>query len=56
MDFICVQAASPACTELEVSMMDWLAKMLNLPTQFLFSEEGNGGGVIQVRFILIHLI
>ncbi|XP_059166259.1 aromatic-L-amino-acid decarboxylase-like isoform X2 [Physella acuta] len=40
-------ASSPACTELEISMMDWLAKMLNLPKQFLFSEEGNGGGIIQ---------
>nr|BAM35936.1 dopamine decarboxylase [Lymnaea stagnalis] len=39
--------ASPACTELEVSMMDWLAKMLNLPQEFLFSGGGKGGGVIQ---------
>ncbi|CAN6485813.1 unnamed protein product [Victoria cruziana] len=36
---------SPAATELEVIVMDWLAKMLNLPEQFLSS--GNGGGVIQ---------
>lgn len=27
-------ASSPACTELEVVMMDWLAKMLQLPEQF----------------------
>ncbi|GFR84754.1 aromatic-L-amino-acid decarboxylase [Elysia marginata] len=40
-------ASSPACTELEVSMMDWIAKMLQLPREFLFSEEGTGGGVIQ---------
>ncbi|KAK3798593.1 hypothetical protein RRG08_008983 [Elysia crispata] len=40
-------ASSPACTELEVSMMDWIAKMLQLPREFLFSEEGKGGGVIQ---------
>ncbi|CAG5136399.1 unnamed protein product [Candidula unifasciata] len=40
-------ASSPACTELEVVMMDWLAKMLHLPTEFLFSDEGKGGGVIQ---------
>ncbi|XP_025017718.1 aromatic-L-amino-acid decarboxylase [Tetranychus urticae] len=39
--------ASPACTELEMSMMDWLGKMLNLPEEFLFSSRGNGGGVIQ---------
>ena len=28
--------------------MDWLAKMLQLPKEFLFSENGKGGGVIQV--------
>jgi aromatic-L-amino-acid decarboxylase len=39
--------ASPACTELEMSMMNWLGKMLNLPEEFLFREGGNGGGVIQ---------
>lgn len=39
--------ASPACTELEMVMMDWLAKMLHLPDHFLFSHEGPGGGVIQ---------
>ena len=42
-----IQSASPACTELEVLMMDWLAKMLQLPQQFL--SGGQGGGVIQVR-------
>lgn len=39
--------ASPACTELEVVMMDWLGKMLNLPEEFLASSGGKGGGVIQ---------
>ncbi|CAG2172287.1 unnamed protein product [Oppiella nova] len=39
--------ASPACTELEMQMMDWLAKMLDLPQHFLFSSGGKGGGVIQ---------
>uniref|UniRef100_A0A6A7G1P7 Aromatic-L-amino-acid decarboxylase n=1 Tax=Hirondellea gigas TaxID=1518452 RepID=A0A6A7G1P7_9CRUS len=39
--------SSPACTELEVIMMDWLAKLLGLPSHFLSSEEGPGGGVIQ---------
>jgi len=39
--------ASPACTELEMVMMDWLGKMLNLPEEFLFSGPGKGGGVIQ---------
>ena len=41
--------ASPACTELEVVMMDWLADMLNLPEFYLASQpNGLGGGVIQV--------
>ncbi|RWS10963.1 Aromatic-L-amino-acid decarboxylase-like protein, partial [Dinothrombium tinctorium] len=39
--------ASPACTELEMQMMDWFAKMLELPSFYLFSTGGNGGGVIQ---------
>lgn len=37
--------ASPAATELEMVVMDWLASMLNLPNTFMFS--GTGGGVIQ---------
>ncbi|ONI11090.1 hypothetical protein PRUPE_4G086900 [Prunus persica] len=37
--------ASPAATELETIVMDWLGDMLKLPTSFLFS--GNGGGVLQ---------
>ncbi|XP_043920734.1 aromatic-L-amino-acid decarboxylase [Protopterus annectens] len=40
-------AASPACTELETVMLDWLGKMINLPEQFLAGEAGEGGGVIQ---------
>ncbi|KAI8042124.1 aromatic-L-amino-acid decarboxylase isoform X1 [Drosophila gunungcola] len=39
--------ASPACTELEVVMMDWLGKMLDLPAEFLSCSGGKGGGVIQ---------
>ncbi|XP_077286059.1 aromatic-L-amino-acid decarboxylase-like isoform X2 [Arctopsyche grandis] len=39
--------ASPACTELEVLMMDWLGKMLELPAEFLACSGGKGGGVIQ---------
>lgn len=47
------QAASPACTELETVMMDWLGKMLKLPDCFLFSgANSQGGGVIQVPGIL----
>jgi aromatic-L-amino-acid/L-tryptophan decarboxylase len=36
---------SPAITELETIMMDWLAEMLNLPE--CFQSKGKGGGVIQ---------
>lgn len=41
-------ATSPACTELEVRVLDWLAEMLGLPESFRStrSKEG-GGGVIQ---------
>lgn len=39
--------SSPVCTELEVLVMDWLAKFLNLPEKFLHSSKGPGGGVIQ---------
>lgn len=37
--------SSPAATELENSVVDWVGKMLHLPPEFLF--EGGGGGVIQ---------
>jgi hypothetical protein len=39
--------SSPACTELEVVMLDWLGKMLDLPADFLACSGGKGGGVIQ---------
>ena len=38
-------SASPACTELETHVMDWLVPMLGLPEKFL--SCGSGGGVIQ---------
>lgn len=38
-------ATSPACTELETHMLDWLVDMLDLPRRFL--STGDGGGVIQ---------
>jgi aromatic-L-amino-acid decarboxylase len=38
-------ATSPACTELETQMMDWMAEMLDLPEQF--HSNSSGGGVIQ---------
>ncbi|KAH3798066.1 aromatic-L-amino-acid decarboxylase-like [Dreissena polymorpha] len=40
-------ASSPACTELEVVVLDWLGKMLDLPESFLACSGGTGGGVIQ---------
>jgi aromatic-L-amino-acid/L-tryptophan decarboxylase len=38
-------ATSPACTELETHVLDWLAEMLVLPEKFLSTKTG--GGVIQ---------
>ena len=38
-------STSPACTELETHVMDWLVGMLGLPEKFLSSQTG--GGVIQ---------
>ena len=38
-------ATSPACTELETHVLDWLVGMLGLPEKFL--SKGAGGGVIQ---------
>ena len=38
-------STSPACTELETHVMDWLVAMLGLPEKFLSSNTG--GGVIQ---------
>ena len=38
-------------TELEVVMLDWLGKLLDLPPVFLACSEGKGGGIIQVYLI-----
>jgi aromatic-L-amino-acid decarboxylase len=38
-------ATSPACTELETHVIDWLVPMLGLPEKFLSTTSG--GGVIQ---------
>jgi aromatic-L-amino-acid decarboxylase len=38
-------STSPACTELETHVLDWLVSMLGLPEKFLSSSAG--GGVIQ---------
>lgn len=40
-----VWATSPACTELETVVVDWLAELLDLPASF--RTDGPGGGVIQ---------
>jgi aromatic-L-amino-acid decarboxylase len=36
---------SPACTELETHVLDWMADILDLPDKF--KSKGKGGGVIQ---------
>lgn len=38
-------ATSPACTELETHVLDWMAEMVGLPGRF--KSSGPGGGVIQ---------
>ncbi|HEY6302940.1 MAG TPA: pyridoxal-dependent decarboxylase [Terriglobales bacterium] len=38
-------STSPACTEVETHVLDWLVPMLDLPEQFL--STSSGGGVIQ---------
>lgn len=38
-------ATSPACTELETRVLDWLVDLMGLPQHFKSTE--NGGGVIQ---------
>lgn len=38
-------ATSPACTEVETHMLDWLVEMCDLPRKFLSTSQG--GGVIQ---------
>jgi aromatic-L-amino-acid decarboxylase len=38
-------STSPACTEVETRVLDWLAELLDLPARF--RSDGTGGGVIQ---------
>ena len=45
--------ASPACTELEEIVLDWLAKFLCLPKKFLNQEPGRGK---TLRLIFIFLL
>ncbi|XP_064169334.1 histidine decarboxylase isoform X1 [Anguilla rostrata] len=41
-------ASSPACTELEMNVLDWLAKAMGLPPHFLHHHPNSrGGGVLQ---------
>uniref|UniRef100_A0A8D2LTA3 Histidine decarboxylase n=1 Tax=Varanus komodoensis TaxID=61221 RepID=A0A8D2LTA3_VARKO len=41
-------ASSPACTELEMNVMDWLAQMMGLPEMFLhYHPDSRGGGILQ---------
>nr|XP_043886483.1 histidine decarboxylase isoform X1 [Solea senegalensis] len=41
-------ASSPACTELEMHVMDWLCKALGLPHFFLHHHpDSRGGGILQ---------
>jgi aromatic-L-amino-acid decarboxylase len=40
-------ATSPACTELETLVVDWMAELLDLPDRFRSDGPGRGGGVIQ---------
>ncbi|CAH1169928.1 unnamed protein product [Phaedon cochleariae] len=40
-------ASSPACTELEMVVTNWLGKMIGLPDDYLHKKGGSGGGVIQ---------
>ena len=39
--------SSPAATELESLVTDWLGQMLRLPKSFLFTGSSGGGGVLQ---------
>ncbi len=40
-------ATSPACTEVEMAMLDWFVGLLGLPDHFRHRAAGPGGGVLQ---------
>src|SRR6202166_2500555 len=46
-------STSPACTELETHVLDWLVPMLGLPEKFL--STNTGGGVISEQASSAHL-
>ncbi|GLG97037.1 uncharacterized protein GBIM_03875 [Gryllus bimaculatus] len=49
-------ASSPAATELETHMMDWLARLLALPEHFLNAAPGPGGGGSASEATLVALL
>lgn len=58
LNYSCSQASSPACTELEMNVLDWLCKALGLPAHFLHHHpDSRGGGILQVqyKYICSHL-
>lgn len=40
-------STSPACTEVEMVMLDWFVDLLGLPDHFRHAADGPGGGVLQ---------
>lgn len=40
-------STSPACTEVEMTMLDWFVELLALPDHFRHGHAGPGGGVLQ---------
>ncbi|HEU5084987.1 MAG TPA: pyridoxal-dependent decarboxylase [Acidimicrobiales bacterium] len=40
-------ATSPACTEVEMRVLDWFVELLGLPAHFRHDHDGPGGGVLQ---------
>lgn len=40
-------ATSPACTEVEMRMLDWFVDLLGLPDHLRHDHDGPGGGVLQ---------
>jgi aromatic-L-amino-acid decarboxylase len=40
-------ATSPACTEVEMRMLDWFVDLLGLPAHLRHDADGPGGGVLQ---------
>jgi aromatic-L-amino-acid/L-tryptophan decarboxylase len=40
-------ATSPACTEVEMRMLDWFVDLLGLPAHLRHDADGSGGGVLQ---------